>query len=324
MGKGKLILVTLMIAAAGMTAAAQATVVTGVVKDNRDVAIVGATICQVNTSSCTTSDRNGLFHLTIEQEKGSSLMVECLGFNPVELVIDESVAFPITVRLTPMYILDDVYFDDEFNYTAGTIIMRSSLTLTAVFTDFSEFTPYIGSYNTDLMDFFSVAGPELGTSFSRVYFGLGLGMGYGSKTDSDTIAIDISNSSYYLSLGYDLISSQRIRLTPTITARWLRCRLQNYESDRKIPLTTYLSGRDLDIRFNQAVAVAGLNLEYLMYSGTAGRGDYWSVGLSGGYALKINRTPWVYSRGNRLTTDGQIGLNPLTINFSISYYTVAK
>jgi hypothetical protein len=61
-----------------------------------------------------------------------------------------------------------------------------------------------------------------------------------------------------------------------------------------------------------------------MYSGTAGKGDYWSVGLSGGYAIKINQTPWVYSRGNRLTTDRQINLDPWTISLSISYYTVAK
>jgi len=324
METGKLICITLVLAAVEIAAAAQGTAVTGVVKDNRDVAITGATVCQVNTANCTTSDRNGLFHLVFEQEKSSSLMVECPGFNPAEVVIDESTAYPVIVNLTPMYFSEGAFTDDEYDHISGSVIMRSSLTLTAVFTDFSEFTPYLGTYNTDLMDVHSVAGPELGASFSRVYIGLGLGMGYGNKTDNDTLAIEIRNSSYNLSLGFDLISSRRIRLTPNVTARWMRCRLQNYEGDRKIPLTTYLSERDLDIRFNQAIAVAGLNLEYLMYSGTAGRGDYWSVGLSGGYAVKINRTPWVYSRGNRLTTDRQIGLNPLTVSLGISYYTVVK
>jgi hypothetical protein len=223
-----------------------------------------------------------------------------------------------------MYIPDETFFDDEYDHYASGTIMRSSLTMDALFTDFTEFTLYIGPYNTDLMTFFYVAGPELGASFSRVYFGIGLGMGYGNKDHNDTLAIDINNSAYKLSLGYDLISSRRIRLTPTISARWLRLKLQNYPGERKIPLTTYLSERDIDLRFNQAVAVAGLNLEYLMYSGTAGKGDCWSVGLSGGYAIKINQTPWVYSRGNRLTTDRQINLDPWTISLSISYYTVAK
>jgi hypothetical protein len=251
-------------------------------------------------------------------------MVECLGFNPVEVVTDESTIYPLTINITPMYIPDEAFFDDEYDHYASATIMRSSLTMDAFFTDFTEFTLYIGPYNTDLMTFFSVVGPELGASFSRVYFGIGIGMGYGNKDDNDTLAIDINNAAYKLSLGYDLISSRRIRLTPTISARWLRWRLQNYPGERKIPLTTYLSERDIDLRFNQAVAVAGLNLEYLMYSGTAGKGDYWSVGLSGGYAIKINQTPWVYSRGNRLTTDRQINLDPLTISLSISYYTVAK
>jgi len=315
---------TLILTALSCLVAAQPTVVTGVIKDNRDVAVTGATVCQVNTANCTTSDRNGLFHLALEQGKVHSLMVKCLGFNPVEVVIDESTVYPLTVNITPMYIPDGAFYDDEYdNYASGTI-MRSSLTMDAFFTDFTEFTPYIGSHNTDLMTFFSVAGPELGASFSRVYFGLGLGMGYGYKDDNDTLTIDISNTSYKLSLGYDLISSRRIRLTPTITARWLRCRLQNYPGERKIPLTTYLAERDIDLRFNQVVAVAALNLEYLMYSGTAGKGDYWSVGLSGGYAIKVNQTPWLYSRGNRLITDRQIGVSPLAVSLSLSYYTIVK
>jgi hypothetical protein len=315
---------TLLLTTVSLLAAAQVTMVTGVIKDNRDVAVTGATVCQVNTANCTTSDRNGLFHLALEQGKGNSLMVECLGFNPVEVVTDESTVYPLTINITPMYIPYEAFFDDEYDHYASATIMRSSLTMDAFFTDFTEFTLYIGPYNTDLMTFFSVVGPELGASFSRVYFGIGIGMGYGNKDDNDTLAIDINNAAYKLSLGYDLISSRRIRLTPTISARWLRWRLQNYPGERKIPLTTYLSERDIDLRFNQAVAVAGLNLEYLMYSGTAGKGDYWSVGLSGGYAIKINQTPWVYSRGNRLTTDRQINLDPWTISLSISYYTVAK
>ena len=315
---------TMVLTAMSLLATAQVTMVTGVIKDNRDVPVTGATVCQVNTANCTVSDRNGIFHLALDQAKGTSLMVECLGFNPVEVVTDESTVYPLTINITPMYIPDEAFFDDKYDHYASGTIMRSSLTMDAFFTDFTEFTLYIGPYNTDLMTFFYVAGPELGASFSRVYFGIGLGMGYGNKNHNDTLAIDINNSAYKLSLGYDLISSRRIRLTPTISARWLRWRLQNYPGERKIPLTTYLSERDIDLRFNQAVAVAGLNLEYLMYSGTAGKGDYWSVGLSGGYAIKINQTPWVYSRGNRLTTDRQINLDPWTISLSISYYTVAK
>ncbi len=197
------------------------------------------------------------------------------------------------------------------------------MSIIAVFTDFVEFTPELGAYNTDLMDYFSVIGPELGASVSRLYFGFGLGMGYNYKNEHDTLIIDLKNTSYRLTLGYDLVSSRRLRLTPQISVRWLRYRLMNYPAERQISLPNYLSERDIDIRFNQTIAVAGLNMEYIMYS-APGLGDYWSIGAEAGYAVKLNRTPWVYSKGNRLMTDRQIGLNHLTVGLGVSYYTIFR
>jgi len=97
----------------------------------------------------------------------------------------------------------------------------------------------------------------------------------------------------------------------------------NYPAERQISLPNYLSERDIDIRFNQTIAVAGLNMEYIMYS-APGLGDYWSIGAEAGYAVKLNRTPWVYSKGNRLMTDRQIGLNHLTVGLGVSYYTIFR
>ena len=305
-------------------ATAQGKVVTGIITDNRQVPIVGATVCQVNTATCTVADMNGIFHLLLEEDKDMSLQVKCLGFNPVEVVIDESTPLPLTITLSSMYIPDDVFFDDNSGNNGSGSFMRSSLSLNVVFTDFAEFTDELGAYNTDLMDYFSVIGPELGASVSRLYFGFGLGMGYNYKDDNDTLVIDLKNTSYRLTLGYELISSQRLRVTPQISVRWLRYRLMNYSAERKISLTNYLSERDIDIRFNQAIAVAGLNMEYIMYSSAPGRGDYWSIGAEGGYAVKLNRTPWVYSKGNRLMTDREIGLNHLMVGLGISYYTIFR
>lgn len=313
-----------LLAAVSFVAGAQGTVVTGIIRDNRDVPIVGATACQVNTFNCTAADMNGIFHLLLEPGRDMSLKVECLGFNPVEVDIDESTVYPLKINLTPIYIPDEVLLDDSYSNRGNSVIMRSSLTMDAIFSDFEEFTPALGSYNTDLMKYFAVIGPELGTSFSRVYFGLGIGMGYSYQDDLDTISVDLNNTLYRLSIGYDLVSSRRIRITPLLSARWLRYRLLNYPGDRKISLTRYLDERDLDLRFNQAIAVAGLNMEYLMYSGMHGRGDYWSFGIAGGYAVKLNRNPWVFSRGNRVMTDNSIGLKPLTFSLTVSYYNLVR
>ncbi|MCK7541891.1 MAG: hypothetical protein MZV63_68905 [Marinilabiliales bacterium] len=203
-------------------------------------------------------------------------------------------------------------------------VMRSTLSMDAVFTDFAEFTPELGSYNTEVMDYFAVIGPELGAIVSRVYFGFGIGFGYSYKDDYDSLVVDLNNTLYKFSLGYDLVSSQRIRLAPLLSVKWLRYRLMNYPDERKITLTSYLAERDIDIRFNQTIAVAGLDLEYLMSAGKNGRSDYWSIGIEGGYAVRLNQTPWVYSKGNRLLTDNQIGLDHLAFGLSISYYTVIR
>lgn len=314
----------LLLASVSVAAAAQGTVVTGIIQDDRDVPIVGATICQVNTANCTAADMNGIFHLLLEKGKEMNLKAECLGFSPAEVAIDESTAYPLKIILTPIYVPDDLFPDDSYSEYGNEIIMRSSLTMDAIYTDFAEFTPSLGSHNTDLMKSFAVIGPELGASFSRFYLGLGIGMGYNYKDDTDTLIVDLKNTSYKLNIGYDLVSSARIRITPLLSVRWLRYRLLNYPDDRKITLTRYLEERDIELRFNQTVAVAGLNMEYVMYSGARGNSDYWSLGVTGGYAMKLNRTPWIYSRGNRVMTDKLIGLNPLTFSIAISYYSFVR
>ncbi len=305
-------------------ATAQVTLITGVIKDQRGVPIVGATICQVATTNCTAADRNGIFHLLPETSKELNLKVECLGFNPVEVVITEATSFPLNISLTPMYYPDEFFKEESYSDHGKSPIIRSSLSLDVVFADFAEFSHLLGSYNTDIMDYFSITGPEFGASFSRVYFGFGLGMGYSYNNDHDTLIINLNNTAYKLNIGFDLVNAGRIRLTPMVSLRWLKYRLQNYDADRKISLPSYLEDRDLDLRFNQTIAVAGLNIEYLIYSKTIVPSDYWSVGLFGGYATKLNRKPWIYSKGNRIITDDKINLKPLTFGITISYYTFTK
>ncbi len=315
------VLLLVVMTASSLKVSGQNQIVTGQITDENNVAISGPTVCQVNTSNCTNADVNGIFHLLLEPGKEMSLQIRCLGFNPEEVVLDESTVYPLKIVLTPAYLMLESSDQDIVPW----IILRSSLSLDALFTDFSEFSSSIGSFNTDAMDYFAVTGPELGVSVHRFYTGFRLGMGNGYSEEHDTLVVDLSNTSFSLNLGYDLISSPRIRLTPLISLKLLRFRLQNYRNERKIPLTQYLEERDLELRFNQMAAVAGINLEYLIYSDIfPGGGDYWSVGAFGGYAMKLNRTPWIYSRGNRLITSSEIGLKHFTFGLSVSFYTNVK
>lgn len=305
-------------------ALSQGKVVTGIVTDTRNVAIVGARICQVNTSNCTAADINGIFHLLLEPSGEMSLNITCLGFNPAEKVISDTASFPVRITLTPMYTPDEVFITDFPENYGSDVIARSALSMDLLFSDFSEFSNLLGTYNTDAMDYFAVTGPEFGASFPRFYSGFGVGMGYSYRDDYDTVAVDLNNTQYKLSFGYDLISTHRLRVTPLVSLRWLKYRLRNYSAEKKVSLEEYLRNREIDLRFNQTIAVAGLSLDYLMYSGHGDRSDYWSIGLFGGYAFKLNRKPWIRSDGNRITSSGEIRLRPLTAGISISYYTKSE
>jgi hypothetical protein len=303
---------------------AQGTVVTGIITDNRNVPIVGARACQVNSTNCSAADINGVFHLLIEQDKESRLSITCPGFNPAEAAIDETTAFPLKIILIPMYIPDGGYINEADIYSGKGIVTRSALSFDFILTDFSGFSGLLGEYNTEVMEFVTVTGPEIGVSLPRFYTGFGVGFGYGYEDDNDTLIINLNNTCYKLNLGYDLVNSQRIRMTPMLSLRWLRYRLQNYPDERKVPLEAYLEEREIDLRFNQTVAVAGMSLEYKIYKGNMVVSDYWSVGIYGGYAVKLNQTPWIRSDGNRITTDKAIELIPFTFGISLSFYTTEK
>ena len=314
----------LLMAAISVAAGAQITIVTGIIKDNRGVPIVGATVCQVNTSNCTAADMSGVFHLLLEPGRVNSLKITCPGFNPAEVNIDDTTTLPLKISLVPMYIPDEVFADDEQDNSVASVIVRSALSFDLIFTDFSEFAGLLGTHNTEAMDYFSVTGPEIGASFPRFFAGFGIGMGYSYEDDEDTLIIDLNNTSCKLSLGYDIISTYRIRMTPLLSVRWLKYRLRNYPGERRISLENYLVEGETDLRFHQTVAVAGLSLEYLIHSGQKVKGDYWSVGLYGGYAVKLNRKPWVRSGGNRITTDSVISLRPFTAGISVAFYNIVK
>jgi hypothetical protein len=298
--------------------------VTGLITDNRGVPITGPTVCQANTPNCTVADINGTFTLQLKKEGNMSIKVECLGFKPVEIAIDETTVFPLKITLTPMYNAEDMLSDVENNTAAKGIISISSLNIHCIFTDFSRFGPSIGTYNTDLMKFFALVGPEIGVSFSNIYTGLGIGLGYNYNDKYDTLAVDLKTSEYYINFGYSIVSSPSIRLTPMVSLRWLRFRVMNYSDERRISMNQYLDERDLDLRFNQAAAVAGINFDYLMYTDTFGAGDYWSFGAFGGFAMKLNRKPWIYSMGNRIMTDDQMIMKHLTFGVSIALYISAS
>ena len=218
----------------------------------------------------------------------------------------------------------DTYTQVDLKSKNPDIVWRIGFNLDFVFADFDDFADVVGSYNTDVIHDFVLTGPEAGVLISDLYAGVFVELGYlyDYCTYKDSLVVNQLSSAYGVNLGYDIISSDKIRLTPLLSFRILRLRLKNYDNDSKIPLTQYMDDRDLDLRFSQSAVTAGLNLDYKIYIKKDGEvtENFWSLGLYGGYIGKLDKSIWLWSQGNRLTTDRMMNVNHFTFMCSVSFF----
>jgi hypothetical protein len=187
--------------------------------------------------------------------------------------------------------------------------------------DFSQFSNPLGEYNINLMNKpYSIFSWELATSYNRLQAGLIYGLSNFEDNGHDSLDIELNTSQYGLSLGYKIIDNKRIILMSKIALKWYRYRLINSDKDREISLNKYITERDLDIRFNQTTGFFGTSLAYKIYKyNYLVSNDYWTIGLYGGYLLKLNDYPWIYSKKNRLQSENKIDMKNFNFGFAISF-----
>lgn len=186
--------------------------------------------------------------------------------------------------------------------------------------DFSDFEEELGVDNIYLMNLNSgLLALEFGGRVNR--WVSAFNFGFSSRSDdNDSISIGFTATQYEFNFGYIVVNSNRFCLTPLLEFKWRRNRLTNSDLNRKIDIDTYLTNRDLDFRINHTYAVIGLDFAYKMYRYNILFSDYWSFGLFTGYRLKINETPWVYSRENRLISSNKINITNFDTSFSVAFH----
>lgn len=186
--------------------------------------------------------------------------------------------------------------------------------------DFSDFKTELKSYNTDILN----------RSVSPLLFGITgnlnhytLGLQFGSVTEDgnnhDSLKIKLNTTIYGVNLGYNLIDNRHWVVSPLISLKWYRYRLLNSPKNDQVSLTDYLLNRDIDIRINQGVCIAGINVAYKFYKHFILPCDFWTVGLQGGYPFKLHDSPLVYSKQNRLTSDNNINYGKYYLTFYFSF-----
>lgn len=306
-----------------LTILAQDKVITGKIIDSIGDPLIGVYICQSNTNNCTNTDYNGLFHLLIDEKYSLELIIGYIGFKTIIISNLDTISELLKVKMTIdtlsngyIYIKNHEFYPKQ-KLKYGFI---SFLQVDFIHNDFRDFRLLLKDYNIDLMNkssgIFSV---EFAGTYKRYYAGFNFGWAYNGDYKHDSLDIEFNKTQYGLHFGYNLLYTKRLLLTPKVAIKWNRYRLLNNDKDKSITIEQYVSSRDLDLRFNQVTGFVGFNLSYKIYNYNLLPTDYWTFGIYGGYAFKLHDKPWIYSRGNRLTSNGKIGIENYNIGIHFSF-----
>lgn len=302
-----LLLIVLMVAHSHLFA--QSDIVFGRVFDEQGHPLSDVKVCQYIFFQCNYSDKDGAFHVLLDDCLEKSLTLNLEGFETLTVTLDDYDGKSLI--LTMIYDQNQSRFSNVGTEKEELVpeLQKPSVGYIMAFgveslgRNFSAFTPLLGQYNIDVMN--QPAGYlylGLGLDYKHIYGGLTYGFSTLINNDHDSLNIKFNSSHFGLNLGYTIFETKRFMVTPVASIFFNHFRLINGDKRRKIPIEENLENRNLDIRFNQATTDLGCRFNYKMYSEGLIDGQYWTVGLYFGYLLKVNELPWIYSIQNRLTT----------------------
>lgn len=243
------------------------------------------------------------------------------GYKSVSIELKDTIDQPmiITMKSDNITTVSSPYIRDQ--YPENRFGFFECLLIDMLAGDFSEYESIIGSYNVDALNkSIGSYGCELAGTYKRFFAGINIGINFNNDTDHDSLEIECNTTQYGLHFGYHLVDSKRLFISPQVSFKWNKYRLQNFNKDKRIPLEQYIADRDLDMRFNQATGFLGLNTSYKIYYNDSWSCDYWTIGIYGGYMFKLNERPWTYSKGNRLTSDYEINMKHYNIGITLAFY----
>lgn len=298
-------------------------IITGLVKGTSSEPLSGVYICQGKGANCAISDINGVFHLSLKDKYDNVLNFNYIGYKSVNLgsvdTIQKNLVITMEIDITNLdYPNSNSYrIDPSLKGWGFTGLFQFDM----IKNDFGQFLTQLGDYNIDLMNkAHAIEGWELAATYNRYQAGLIYGLTYSDNYNHDSLDIEFNTTQFGLSLGYKIIDNKRLVLTPKIALKWYRFRLINSDKDKRITLNQYLTERDLDIRFNQTTGFIGTSLSYKIYKyNYLIASDYWTIGFYGGYILKLNDYPWIYSHRNRLKSENKIDMSNFNFGLAISF-----
>lgn len=296
--------------------------ISGIILDPNENPLTGVTICQGKTRNCVLSDPDGAFQLTLDKINDNTLNFSFVGYKTINIGCIDTINSKLKIQM-----IEDTVFLGYPNENFKIDPSFKGWGFTAAFTKvdmidvrFDEYLSILGLDNVILLNGLGASWTfELTPTFNRYQAGLMYGFNSVDNNDLDSLILEANSNLFGLSLGYKIIDNFRFVVTPLCEVKWYKYRLTNSDIDRRISLNQYMTDRDLDIRFNQTAAFFGASIAYKIYDNLFSS-EYWTIGFFGGYIIKLNDQPWIYSTRNRLIDNNKIKLGNL--NFGLTFSLV--
>jgi hypothetical protein len=292
----------------------------GLVNNEQNRPIIGAKISQVpgDFEKIANTDKDGIFHLLLDKNEPNNIIVSALGYHStqVDSIFQHQGVLLITLKENPNFIhskyLERSYYKNRGSGLYGLIDIVDE--------DFSAFESALGKENVYTLNRMETTfNMELAFMHERWHYGLLGGFLFTSNRDPDSIDIELNNSVFGLNLGYRVIDHERFFLMPNASFKAYKYRLINSDLRDDDQLEPYIrQGRDLDIRIWQPTAFLGATLAFKFDGKIKGDFQFWTLGLYGGYLLKLREKPHINGVRSSLNTDAKIEVNPFNFGLFIS------
>jgi hypothetical protein len=198
-----------------------------------------------------------------------------------------------------------------------------------IYSDFSEFGNEIGYHNADFLStqpvfagieisYYGDKGGFFGFRYTGFLWMLAPTGSHYSVQYTDTIELENRLTQLGMHVGYTILKTKYVNVTPKVAFNWNRHRLLNYHSG-SITLAQYANYRELDVRFNQFTGTLGATMNINFRRKNDLSDGYWSIGFTGAYCFKLHRRPLIYSVGNALDSNSRIFYQPFCFTIYISF-----
>jgi hypothetical protein len=125
-------------------------VIAGKVMDQNGMPLEFAMVCVVSNIYCEFTDAEGAFHMLVDPAISDTISVNYFGYNPVKIGHLDTITRPLLIVMEEDTTIHR-YPTSDFHASPLKFGFIGFFQVDFIRADFNQFTPFLGSYNTDFM-----------------------------------------------------------------------------------------------------------------------------------------------------------------------------